>query len=44
MLTAIDYLTKKGWKISSDPRQYDNYPNNYGFRNYIEPCKPIISP
>lgn len=26
MLTAIDYLTKKGWIISSDPRTYDNYP------------------
>lgn len=36
MLTAIDYLTKKGWKISSDPRTYDNYPKNYGYRNYIE--------
>lgn len=36
MLTAIDYLTQKGWKISSDPRLYDNYPNDYGFRNYIE--------
>lgn len=36
MLTAIDYLTKKGWKISSDPRTYDNYPKNYGYRNYQE--------
>ncbi|HDG4777561.1 TPA: hypothetical protein PFQ16_002574, partial [Staphylococcus pseudintermedius] len=36
MLTAIDYLTKKGWKISSDPRTYDGYPKNYGYRNYIE--------
>ncbi|MGW7930585.1 hypothetical protein BU107_05800 [Staphylococcus xylosus] len=34
MLTAIDYLTKKGWKISSDPRTYSGYPKNYGFRNY----------
>lgn len=36
MLTAIDYLTKKGWKISSDPRNYKGYPKNYGYRNYIE--------
>lgn len=36
MLTAIDYLTKKGWIISSDPRTYDNYPKNYGYRNYTE--------
>lgn len=36
MKNAIDYLTEKGWKISSDPRQYDNYPKNYGYRNYIE--------
>lgn len=36
MKTAIDYLTSKGWKISSDPRTYDNYPNNYGYRNYTE--------
>ncbi|MFI3378904.1 peptidoglycan DD-metalloendopeptidase family protein [Mammaliicoccus sciuri] len=36
MLNAIDYLTKKGWKVSSDPRKYDNYPKNYGYRNYIE--------
>lgn len=34
MLTAIDYLTKKGWKISSDPRKYDGYPKNYGYRNF----------
>lgn len=36
MLTAIDYLTKQGWKISSDPRKYNGYPNNYGYRNYQE--------
>lgn len=36
MLTAIDYLTKKGWKISSDPRNYNGYPKNYGYRNYQE--------
>ncbi|EGQ0301246.1 peptidoglycan DD-metalloendopeptidase family protein [Staphylococcus pseudintermedius] len=36
MLTAIDYLTEKGWIISSDPRTYDNYPKNYGYRNYTE--------
>lgn len=34
MLTAITYLTKKGWEISSDPRTYDQYPKNYGYRNY----------
>ncbi|RIM85674.1 hypothetical protein BU107_11455 [Staphylococcus xylosus] len=34
MLTAIDYLTKKGWQISSDPRTYSGYPKNYGYRNY----------
>ncbi|MCJ0921633.1 N-acetylmuramoyl-L-alanine amidase [Mammaliicoccus sciuri] len=36
MLTAITYLTKKGWEISSDPRTYDQYPKNYGYRNYRE--------
>ncbi|MCJ1764035.1 N-acetylmuramoyl-L-alanine amidase [Mammaliicoccus sciuri] len=36
MLTAITYLTKKGWEISSDPRTYDQYPKNYGYRNYTE--------
>ncbi|GGI38993.1 N-acetylmuramoyl-L-alanine amidase [Mammaliicoccus stepanovicii] len=36
MLHAISYLSKKGWKVSSDPRTFDNYPKNYGFRNYIE--------
>ncbi|MCD3219406.1 N-acetylmuramoyl-L-alanine amidase [Mammaliicoccus sciuri] len=36
MLTAITYLTKKGWEISSDPRRYDQYPKNYGYRNYRE--------
>lgn len=36
MITAIDYLTKKGWKISSDPRNYNGYPKNYGFRNFIQ--------
>lgn len=35
METAIDYLTKKhDWLISSDPRTYSDYPNNYGLRNY----------
>ena len=34
MLTAIDYLTQKVGKLV-DPR-YDNYPNDYGFRNYVE--------
>lgn len=36
MLSAIDYLTKKGWKISSDPREYKDYPKNYGYRDYVE--------
>ncbi|MEB6247000.1 N-acetylmuramoyl-L-alanine amidase [Mammaliicoccus sciuri] len=36
MLTAITYLTKKGWEISSDPRTYNQYPKNYGYRNYTE--------
>lgn len=37
MYTAIDYLTKeKDWQISSDPRTYSDYPNNYGLRNYSE--------
>ena len=36
MLTAITYLTKKGWEISSDPRTYNQYPKNYGYRNYRE--------
>ena len=37
METAIDYLTKKHkWKVSSDPRTYSYYPNNYGLRNYTE--------
>nr|WP_263313909.1 N-acetylmuramoyl-L-alanine amidase [Mammaliicoccus sp. Marseille-Q6498] len=36
MLTAIAYLNKKGWEISSDPRKYDGYPKNYGYRNYSE--------
>lgn len=37
MYTAIDYLTKEhGWKISSDPRTYSDYPNNYGLRNYTD--------
>lgn len=36
MLTAISYLTKKGWEISSDPRTFDDYPKNYGYRNYVE--------
>ena len=37
METAIDYLTKKHkWKVSSDPRTYSDYPNNYGLRNYTE--------
>lgn len=35
MYTAIDYLTKDhDWEISSDPRTYSAYPNNYGLRNY----------
>ena len=36
METAIDYLVKKGWKISSDPRTYSGYPNNYGYRNFTQ--------
>lgn len=37
MYTAIDYLTKaKDWEISSDPRTYSDYPNNYGLRNYTQ--------
>lgn len=36
MVTAIEYLTKKGWEISSDPRTYKGYPEKYGYRNYIE--------
>ena len=37
MYTAIDYLTKeKDWHISSDPRTYSQYPENYGYRNFIE--------
>ena len=36
MLTAIDYLTQKGWKKLVLMRRYDNYPNDdYGFRNYV---------
>lgn len=35
METAIDYLTlKHDWKVSSDPRTYSDYPNNYGLRNF----------
>lgn len=37
METAIDYLVKKhNWKVSSDPRTYLDYPDNYGLRNYTE--------
>lgn len=36
MITAIDYLLNKGWKISSDPRTYSNYPNSYGLRNFTQ--------
>ncbi|WP_165980632.1 SH3 domain-containing protein [Macrococcus carouselicus] len=36
METAIDYLLSKGWKISSDPRNYDHYPNTYGLRNFTQ--------
>lgn len=34
METAISYLTGLGWEISSDPRNYEGYPNNYGYRNF----------
>lgn len=36
MKTAISYLIEKDWKVSSDPRTYSNYPNNYGYRDYAE--------
>lgn len=36
MKTAVDYLLSKGWKISSDPRYYEGYPDNYGLRNFTQ--------